>query len=210
MTEENTNPAPDATPENLETPATPEPQAAEPAADPAPAPVETTVPAPAIDPADPAGMPTPEPAPVSADPAAATAPAPKSSGPSGHWWWGVGRRKTAVARVRIKPGSGKFIINDREVDHFFTEDRDRKDLATVLQKTSTQGKVDVFVNVRGGGYTGQSGAIVLGLGRALAKYDPTLESILRDNGFLTRDARKVERKKYGLAGARRRYQFSKR
>ncbi|MHC4246017.1 MAG: 30S ribosomal protein S9, partial [Planctomycetota bacterium] len=79
-----------------------------------------------------------------------------------------------------------------------------------LQKTGTEGNVDVFVNADGGGFTGQAGAIILGLGRALREYDPSLEGALRENGFLTRDAREVERKKYGQPGARRRFQFSKR
>ena len=81
---------------------------------------------------------------------------------------------------------------------------------TVLDKTNTKGSVDVFVNTNGGGFTGQAGAIILGLGRALAKYDPSLESILRDNGYLSRDPRKVERKKPGQPKARKRFQFSKR
>jgi small subunit ribosomal protein S9 len=141
----------------------------------------------------------------------APAPAPRAKQPrDGHWWWGTGRRKAAVARVRLRPGDGKFIVNKRPYDQYLTEERDRHDLMTVLHKTKTAGAVDVHVNVRGGGYTGQAGAIVLGLGRALCKYDESLESILRDNGFLTRDPRKVERKKYGQPGARRRFQFSKR
>ncbi|MHC4217727.1 MAG: 30S ribosomal protein S9 [Planctomycetota bacterium] len=128
----------------------------------------------------------------------------------GQWWWGVGRRKSAVARVRIRPGDGKFFVNKRSYDKYLNEERDQNDVMTVLQKTKTVGSVDVHVNVRGGGYTGQAGAIVLGLGRALRKYDESLEPILRDNGFLSRDPRKVERKKYGQPGARRRFQFSKR
>ena len=129
----------------------------------------------------------------------------------GNWWWGTGRRKTAVARVRIKPGEGKFIINkDRPLEKFFTELRDRNNILNVLRKTNTEGRVDVHVTVHGGGFTGQAGAIILGLGRALRRYDQSLEPILRDNGFLTRDSREVERKKYGQAGARRRFQFSKR
>jgi small subunit ribosomal protein S9 len=115
-----------------------------------------------------------------------------------------------VARVRIRPGDGKFIVNKRPHDQYMTEERDRNDVMEVLHKTKTAGSVDVHVNVRGGGYTGQAGAIRLGLGRALFRYDATLEPILRDNGFLTRDPRKVERKKYGQPGARRRFQFSKR
>lgn len=128
----------------------------------------------------------------------------------GNWWWGTGRRKTAVARVRIRPGDGKFTINDKEMVKFFNEERDRNDIMNVLEKTSTKGTVDVVVNAHGGGFTGQAGAVILGLARALNKYDPNLEPILRDNNFLTRDSRKVERKKYGQAGARRRFQFSKR
>ncbi len=141
-------------------------------------------------------------------------PAPRSAPaklPEGkHFWWGTGRRKTAVARVRIRPGKGEFKVNDRDVNEYFTEIRDRNDVHSPLDRTSTRGAVDIFVNVHGGGYMGQAGAIVLGLGRALLQYDPSLEPILRDNGFLTRDAREVERKKYGQAGARRRFQFSKR
>jgi small subunit ribosomal protein S9 len=129
---------------------------------------------------------------------------------AGNWWWGTGRRKTAVARVRIRPGDGKFIVNDREMAKFFTEERDRKNLITVLEKTGTNGKVDIQVSVNGGGFTGQAGAIILGLARAIRRYDQTLEPILREHNFLTRDSRKVERKKYGQAGARRRFQFSKR
>ncbi|MHC4208389.1 MAG: 30S ribosomal protein S9 [Planctomycetota bacterium] len=141
----------------------------------------------------------------------APTPAPGAKKPrDGHWWWGLGRRKAAVARVRLRPGDGKFVVNKRPYDKYLTEERDRHDLMAVLHKTKTAGAVDVHVTVRGGGYTGQAGAIVLGLGRALLKYDDSLESILRDNGFLTRDPRKVERKKYGQPGARKRFQFSKR
>ncbi|MCI0364550.1 MAG: 30S ribosomal protein S9 [Phycisphaerales bacterium] len=141
----------------------------------------------------------------------AEAPKPVITKPTaGNWWWGTGRRKTAVARVRVKPGEGKFLVNDRPYDQFFTEERDRNDINNVLEKTSTKGRLDVHVNVRGGGFTGQAGAIVLGLARAIRRYDQTLEPILRENNFLTRDSRKVERKKYGQAGARKRFQFSKR
>jgi len=160
---------------------------------------------------------TPEPpdsSPSAADVAAAmaTAPAPaRRPMPSdGQWFWGLGRRKSAVARVRIRPGEGTFIVNDRPFEEFFTGERDRKDIMTVLDKTSTRGTLDIFVNANGGGYTGQAGAVILGLGRALRSYDPGLDSILRDNNFLTRDAREVERKKYGQPGARKRFQFSKR
>ena len=146
-----------------------------------------------------------------APPAPAPAPTPVPTGPDAHGWWrGTGRRKTAVARVRIKSGSGSFKVNDRDLEKYFSEERDLKNINNVLEKTGTLGSVDIFVNANGGGYMGQAGAIILGLGRALFKYDPSLEPILRDNGFLTRDARQVERKKYGQPGARRRFQFSKR
>ncbi len=144
---------------------------------------------------------------------AAAKPPPARTGappPDGHWWWGTGRRKTAVARVRLRPGDGKFMVNRRPYDKYFTEDRDHKDLLNVLEKTNTVGGLEIHVNVNGGGYTGQAGAIVLGLGRAIRRYDETLEPILRSNGFLSRDPRKVERKKYGQPGARKRFQFSKR
>jgi small subunit ribosomal protein S9 len=143
------------------------------------------------------------------------APIHESRGPDAHGWFrGTGRRKTAVARVRLKPGSGEFQIRGRvkpkSLEHYFTETRDRDLIRGVLKNTDTEGKVDVYVNCNGGGFMGQAGAIVLGLGRALRELDPNLESILRENNYLTRDARKVERKKYGQAGARKRFQFSKR
>jgi len=124
--------------------------------------------------------------------------------------WGVGRRKTACARVRIAPGSGKIEINGRTLNEYLTAERDRKAIFGPLEVTNTGGKLDVFVNAVGGGPTGQAGAIVMGLGRALAKYDTGLEDALRGGGFLTRDSRMKERKKYGQRGARRRFQFSKR
>lgn len=131
------------------------------------------------------------------------------------WWWGTGRRKTAVARVRIRPGSGKIeILIDKKrtktIDEYFTEERDRNDALAPLKATNTLGKVDVSMRLHGGGFMGQAGAVMLGVARALKNYDPGLEPILRDNRFLTRDPREVERKKYGQAGARRRFQFSKR
>ncbi|HEX8522164.1 MAG TPA: 30S ribosomal protein S9 [Tepidisphaeraceae bacterium] len=124
--------------------------------------------------------------------------------------WGVGRRKSAVARVRIAPGSGKIEINGRELNDYLTAERDRKMIFGPLEVTNTAGKMDIIVNADGGGPTGQTGAIVMGLGRALAKYDQSLEVSLRNAGFLTRDSRMKERKKYGQRGARRRFQFSKR
>jgi len=124
--------------------------------------------------------------------------------------WGVGRRKSAVARVRIAQGSGKIEINGRPLNDYLTSERDRKVIFGPLEVTNTGGKLDVLVNATGGGPTGQTGAILLGLGRALAKYDPSLEGALRNGGFMTRDSRMKERKKYGQRGARRRFQFSKR
>jgi small subunit ribosomal protein S9 len=124
--------------------------------------------------------------------------------------WGVGRRKSAVARVRIAPGTGKISINGRELNDYFTFERDRKSIFGPLEVTNTGGKMDVWVNTDGGGPTGQTGAIVMGLGRALTKYDAGLEVSLRQAGFLTRDSRMKERKKYGQRGARRKFQFSKR
>jgi len=124
--------------------------------------------------------------------------------------WGIGRRKSAVARVRVAPGSGKVEVNGRTLNDYFSSERDRKAIFGPLEVTTTGGKMDVFVNTDGGGPTGQAGAIVMGLGRALAKFDPSLEGSLRNAGFLTRDSRMKERKKYGQRGARRRFQFSKR
>jgi small subunit ribosomal protein S9 len=124
--------------------------------------------------------------------------------------WGVGRRKTACARVRIAPGTGKIDVNSRSLNDYFTNERDRKAIFGPLEVTNTGGKMDVWVNANGGGLTGQAGAIVMGLARALARYDANLESALRGAGFLTRDSRMKERKKYGQRGARRRFQFSKR
>ncbi len=130
--------------------------------------------------------------------------------PKKRWFWGTGRRKRAVARVRIRPGDGKFVINTREVDHYFTQPQDRQAVMAPLKATENLGRVDVYVNVGGGGSTGQAGAIMLGLGRALKLANPDYLPILRERGFLTRDSRMVERKKYGQSGARRRFQFSKR
>lgn len=135
----------------------------------------------------------------------------RSAGPDkAGFYWGTGRRKTAVARVRLKAGSGKVSINGKAVDKFFTEIRDQVAVVLPLKATKTDASVDVFANVNGGGFTGQAGAVKLGIARALKGYDASLEPILREHDMLTRDSRAVERKKYGQAGARRRYQFSKR
>ena len=124
--------------------------------------------------------------------------------------WGTGRRKSAVARVRVAVGTGKIEINGRELNDYFTNEKDRKALFGPLEVTNTGGKIDIWVNADGGGSTGQTGAIVMGLGRALVKFDASVEGSLRNAGFMTRDSRMKERKKYGQRGARRRFQFSKR
>jgi small subunit ribosomal protein S9 len=124
--------------------------------------------------------------------------------------WGVGRRKSATARVRVAPGSGKVMVNNRELNDYFPNERDRKAIFGPLEASQYGGKIDVYVNAEGGGPTGQAGAIVMGLARAIVRYDQATEKPLRDEGFLTRDSRMKERKKYGQLGARRRFQFSKR
>ncbi len=126
------------------------------------------------------------------------------------YWWGTGRRKTSVARVRIRPGDGKLMVNKRDLDDYFKRDQDRKAVVAPLKLLHAEKAFDVFVNVRGGGITGQAGAALLGVARALKSYDENYTTALRDNGLLTRDPRMVERKKPGQAGARRRFQFSKR
>ncbi len=153
-------------------------------------------------------MTTTEPETISPTAATQTSPAGPKTKPS--YIWGVGRRKSSVARVRIAPGSGKIAINERELNEYLTNERDRKGIFGPLEVTNTGGKMDVLVNADGGGPTGQTGAIVMGLARALAKYDQSLEAPLRGAEFLTRDSRMKERKKYGQRGARRKFQFSKR
>lgn len=123
----------------------------------------------------------------------------------------TGRRKEAVARVRMKPGSGKFIINGREgLLEYFKRETLLMDIEQPLILTDTHGKFDFFIRVNGGGLTGQAGAVRLGIARALVAYSEDFRPALRKAGFLTRDPRQVERKKYGLAKARKRFQFSKR
>jgi len=128
----------------------------------------------------------------------------------GGFWWGTGRRKSSVARVRIKPGTGTLKINGKELNEHFTRDQDRAIAVGPLKDAGIEKSFDIFVNVSGGGTTGQSGAIRLGIARALIAYDPSFLGKLRDGGHLTRDARMVERKKPGQRGARRSFQFSKR
>lgn len=138
-----------------------------------------------------------------------TAPVAKATTPGG-FTWGTGRRKTSVARVRIRPGSGKITVNGRDVDEYFPVEEDRNAVRLPLAVTNTAGQWDIFANTQGGGMTGQSGAVLLGLARALLKASPELIEPLRDHGLLTRDSRMKERKKYGQKGARKRFQFSKR
>jgi small subunit ribosomal protein S9 len=126
-------------------------------------------------------------------------------------YWGTGRRKTSVARVRVIPGgSGQFVVNKKPIEEYF----DRPDLIMLAKQpvelTKKLGAYDVFVNARGGGISGQAGAIRHGLARALVRADEALRADLKKAGFLTRDSRMVERKKYGQKGSRARYQFSKR
>jgi len=123
---------------------------------------------------------------------------------------GTGRRKSSVARVRIKEGDGKLSINGRSLDGYFQIERDRNNVEAPLRATESSGKVDVWVRVQGGGTTGQAGAIVLGIARALQAMDPNLHEKLAEGGYLTRDSRMVERKKYGYKKARKSFQFSKR
>lgn len=127
-----------------------------------------------------------------------------------HFIWGTGRRKSSVARVRIRPGSGKIVINKRDMKEFFPHVKDQQAVLAPLTATGMAKAFDIWVNVGGGGYTGQAGAVTLGLARAIARFMPEVESDLRDKGLLTRDARMKERKKPGQPGARRRFQFSKR
>lgn len=123
---------------------------------------------------------------------------------------GTGRRKTSVARVRIRAGKGKFTINDRDLAEFFTIDQDRNAAVSPLEHCGVRDSVDVEIKVHGGGNTGQAGACMQGIARALLRYDSDLTDKLREKSFLTRDARMKERKKPGLRGARRGTQFSKR
>ena len=123
---------------------------------------------------------------------------------------GTGRRKTSVARVRIKEGDGKFVVNGRTLEEFFRIERDQKMVQAPLHATNTRTDVDVWVRVNGGGTTGQTGAVILGIARALEARNPELHHLLAEAGFLTRDGRMVERKKFGRRKARRGFQFSKR
>ena len=128
----------------------------------------------------------------------------------GSYYYGTGRRKSAVARVFIKQGSGKFIVNDKPVDEFFTRETGRMVVRQPLKLVNHEATFDIMVNVIGGGESGQAGAVRHGITRALIQHDASLKPALKKAGLVTRDAREVERKKVGLHKARRRGQYSKR
>jgi len=125
-------------------------------------------------------------------------------------FYATGRRKESTARVWIKAGNGDVIINGRPIDNYFGRETSKMIMNQPLDILEQKGKIDITVNVRGGGLSGQAGAIRHGISRALCEYNPEFRPALKKAGFLTRDARVVERKKYGQPGARRRFQFSKR
>lgn len=149
-------------------------------------------------------------APVAAAAAPVAATQTRRVGRDDKYCWGVGRRKSSVARVRITPGEGVIKVNKKELNDYFSLHQDRENAVSPLNATDARRKYDVFVNVSGGGTTGQAGAIKMGLARALVIADGQCETKLRDGGYMTRDSRVVERKKPGRRKARRRFQFSKR
>jgi small subunit ribosomal protein S9 len=124
--------------------------------------------------------------------------------------YGTGRRKSSTARVWIFPGKGNIKINNKTLDNYFRKEALWKEVEKPLELVNKKNELDIFINVKGGGFTGQAGAIKHGITRALVQYDPTLRLNLKKEGLLTRDSRMKERKKYGQRGARARYQFSKR
>jgi small subunit ribosomal protein S9 len=125
-------------------------------------------------------------------------------------YYGTGRRKTSTARVFLRPGTGSITVNHREFDNFFPTDALRTQVRRPLLVTETGEKFDVLATVAGGGVNGQAGAVRLGIARALVEFNAELRKLLKKDGLLTSDSRIKERKKYGLAGARKRFQFSKR
>ncbi|QDV07665.1 30S ribosomal protein S9 [Planctomycetes bacterium Poly30] len=126
------------------------------------------------------------------------------------WTWGLGRRKSAIARVRLKSGAGGFVVNGKPIDEYFVTIQTRQRARQPLTVSDSLENYDVFCNVRGGGPSGQSEAVSLGIARALKSINPATFDTLRENSLLTRDSRMKERKKYGRRGARRGFQFSKR
>ena len=130
---------------------------------------------------------------------------------AGGFHWGTGRRKQSVARVRLKPGKGALLINERELNDYFARQQDRQKVLAPLQAVGEDKSFDVYASVRSGGTTGQAGAVMLGIARALQAFDfDKYTHTLRQGGYLTRDSRMVERKKPGQKGARKKFQFSKR
>ncbi|MDR1622154.1 MAG: 30S ribosomal protein S9 [Synergistaceae bacterium] len=127
-----------------------------------------------------------------------------------NYFWGTGRRKNALARVRVRPGNGEIKINDRTVENYFPRLVWQSQVLQSLKVASLEGKVDVFIRASGGGLTGQAGAAKMGIARALIKLNPDLRPALKKEGLLTRDPRMVERKKFGQKGARGKRQYSKR
>jgi small subunit ribosomal protein S9 len=127
-----------------------------------------------------------------------------------HASYGTGRRKTATARVYLRPGTGKIQVNSRSFDDYFHSDVQKMVIRQPLVISELADKVDLVIRIRGGGSTGQAGAVRHGISRALIEYNPEVRAKLKSAGFLTRDPREVERKKYGQPGARKRFQFSKR
>ena len=125
-------------------------------------------------------------------------------------YYGTGKRKTSTARVFLMPGTGQVVVNQLDIQEYFRNEAQRMLVMQPLGLTETQDGLDVYVNVRGGGYSSQAGAVRLGISRALLQFQSDLRSTLKKAGFLTRDPRIKERKKYGQPGARKRYQFSKR
>ncbi len=125
-------------------------------------------------------------------------------------YYGTGRRKSSVARVFLRPGSGKFTVNGREFDKYFLTDAQRVEIRQPLVVSETTSTFDIQANVDGGGINGQAGALKMGIARALLEFNADLRKKLKVEGFLSRDARGKERKKYGQKGARKRFQFSKR
>jgi small subunit ribosomal protein S9 len=125
-------------------------------------------------------------------------------------FYGTGKRKSSIARVRLKPGSGKIVINKKDLDDYFGRETSKMIVKQPLEITENIDKYDIFVTVSGGGDSGQAGAIKHGITKALLEVDSTLRAILKKAGFITRDSRIKERKKYGKAAARRSFQFSKR
>ena len=218
--EDKTPESTDPTPEAEQTPAqeTPAPQAKEkapkktaPEADKADAPkaeaadkADAPADAEGTEPSEaPVAPPEPEPEPKRSIPAP---PLPDGT----HYIWGTGRRKAAIARVRIRPGTGQILINKRDKDAYFVHDADRAAVVAPLVAVDMNASWDIWANVSGGGSTGQADAVKLGLARALSRAAPDTEHALRDKGLLTRDPRMPERKKPGQPGARKRFQFSKR